>query len=57
MSWAFGFLLLACLAGIIAFGGIANGPVTSVAGILFVVFIVLMIAKAVARALRKHSQT
>lgn len=57
MSWAFGFLLLACFAGIVAFGGFASGPATSVAWLLFAVFIVLMIVKAVSRALRKDGQT
>lgn len=57
MSWAFGFLLLACLAGIVAFGGVASEPVSWIAWIFFAVFILLMIVKAVSRALRNDGQT
>jgi len=57
MSWAFGFLLLACLSGIVAFGGIATGPVTAVAWVLFAVFILLMIRNAVARVIRRSDLT
>lgn len=57
MSWAFGFLLLTCFAGVVAFGGVASGTATSVAWILFAVFIVLMIVKAVSRALHNDGPT
>jgi len=57
MSLAFCFLLLACFAAIVAFGGFTAGLVAQVAGALFALFLVLMVGAAVSRVLRKDQST
>ena len=57
MSLAFCFLLLACFAAVVAFGGFASGPLAQIALAFFAVFLVLMVGAAVARVLRKGQST
>lgn len=51
LSWAVAFLILAIIAGVLGFGGIA-GTATGIAQVLFFVFVALLIASALASALR-----
>jgi uncharacterized membrane protein YtjA (UPF0391 family) len=51
LRWSIGFLILALIAGIFGFGGVANASV-DIAKILFFVFAVLFGISAVAAALR-----
>lgn len=51
LRWSIGFLILALVAGLFGFGGIANASV-DIAKILFFVFIVLFAISALAAALR-----
>jgi len=51
LSWALSFLVLALIAGVLGFGGIAVASV-EIAKILFFVFIALFILSAVIHALR-----
>lgn len=43
LSWAITFLIIAIIAGVLGFGGIA-GTATGIAKILFVLFLVLFVA-------------
>lgn len=52
MSWALGFLILACFAGIIALTGMAPGVSAEIAWVMFLVFLVLMAVAAIIRVLR-----
>jgi uncharacterized membrane protein YtjA (UPF0391 family) len=56
LRWSFGFLILALIAGILGFGGVANVSV-DIAKILFFVFAVLFGISAVAAALRGRAPT
>ena len=47
LSWAMGFLILAIIAGVLGFGGIAASS-AGLAKILFVVFLVIFVATAYA---------
>ena len=51
LRWSIGFLVLALIAGVFGFGGVANASI-DIAKILFFVFIVLFLISAVAAALR-----
>ena len=51
LGWALTFLVVALLAGILGFGGIASAS-TGIAQILFVVFLVLFVGTMVMRLLR-----
>ncbi len=51
LQWALTFLVVALIAAVLGFGGIAAGAV-EMARILFVIFLVLFIIAAVAHALR-----
>jgi uncharacterized membrane protein YtjA (UPF0391 family) len=51
LRWSISFLILALIAGVLGFGGIANASV-DIAKILFFVFAVLFLISAVAAALR-----
>lgn len=51
LTWAITFFLLAVLAGIFGFGGIASS-FASIAQILFFVFLALLVISAVAHAVR-----
>lgn len=51
LSWAIAFLVLAVIAGVLGFGGIA-GTASGIAQVLFFVFMALLIASALASALR-----
>ncbi len=51
LRWSIGFLILALVAGILGFGGVANVSV-DIAKILFFVFAVLFGISALAAALR-----
>jgi uncharacterized membrane protein YtjA (UPF0391 family) len=51
LRWSISFLVLALIAGVLGFGGIANASV-DIAKILFFVFAVLFVISAVAAALR-----
>ena len=51
LSWAVTFLILAVIAGVLGFGGIASAFV-GIAQILFFVFLVLFAAALVANVLR-----
>jgi uncharacterized membrane protein YtjA (UPF0391 family) len=54
LSWALTFFVLAIIAAIFGFGGIASGA-ASIAKILFVLFIVLFIVSMIANAVRGRS--
>jgi uncharacterized membrane protein YtjA (UPF0391 family) len=51
LRWSIAFLVLALIAGVLGFGGIAAASV-DIAKILFFVFVVLFLISAVAAALR-----
>ena len=51
LRWSIGFLVLALIAGVFGFGGVANASI-DIAKILFFVFIVLFLISAVAAAMR-----
>lgn len=51
LQWALTFLVLALIAGVLGFGGVAAMSI-EIARILFVIFIVLFIVAAVMHALR-----
>lgn len=50
LRWAFAFLILALIAGVLGFGGLAGGAVT-IAKWLFVGFLILAAVTVVANAL------
>ncbi len=54
MSWAFGFLILACFAGIVSLTGMAHGVSATIAWVLFLVFLVMMVVAAIFRVLREE---
>jgi uncharacterized membrane protein YtjA (UPF0391 family) len=54
LRWALGFLLVAILAGICGFGGIA-GAATDIARLLFFVFLVLFVLSSVGHLFRGPS--
>jgi uncharacterized membrane protein YtjA (UPF0391 family) len=56
LRWSIGFLILALVAGVLGFGGVANASV-DIAKILFFVFLVLFGISAVAAALRGRTPT
>ncbi len=56
LQWALTFLVLALIAGVLGFGGVAAMSI-DIARILFVVFIVLFIVAAVVHALRGRAPT
>jgi uncharacterized membrane protein YtjA (UPF0391 family) len=56
LRWSIGFLILALIAGILGFGGVANASV-DIAKILFFVFAVLFGISALAAALRGRTPT
>ncbi|AMS28416.1 MULTISPECIES: DUF1328 domain-containing protein [Alphaproteobacteria] len=51
LRWSISFLILALIAGVLGFGGIASASV-DIAKILFFVFAVLFLISAIAAALR-----
>jgi len=51
LSWALTFLLVAIIAGVFGFGGVASASV-SIAQILFFVFLVLFVVSLVAGMVR-----
>lgn len=51
LSWAFSFLVLAIIAAVLGFGGIAAGA-SEIAKILFFVFLVLFIVSFIANSMR-----
>lgn len=51
LGWALAFLIIALIAGVLGFGGIAGASV-GIAKFLFVVFVALFIIAMIARALR-----
>ena len=51
LGWALGFLIIALIAGVLGFGGIAGASV-GIAKFLFVVFVALFIIAMIARAVR-----
>jgi uncharacterized membrane protein YtjA (UPF0391 family) len=52
LNWAIAFFLIAILAAVLGFGGIAFAA-AGVAKILFVVFLVLFLASLIAHAVRR----
>lgn len=54
LQWALTFLVLALIAGVLGFGGVAAVSV-DMARILFIVFLVLFLVSAVVHALRGKS--
>lgn len=54
LSWAITFFLIAIIAGVFGFTGIA-GTATGIAKIFFFVFVVLLIASAVIHVMRGRS--
>jgi uncharacterized membrane protein YtjA (UPF0391 family) len=52
LSWAITFLVIALIAAVLGFGGIA-GTATGIAKILFLVFIVLFLVSLIFGGLRK----
>jgi len=52
LHWALGFLLVAILAAVFGFGGIA-GAATDIARLLFVVFLVPFVLSVVGRLFRR----
>jgi uncharacterized membrane protein YtjA (UPF0391 family) len=56
LRWSIGFLILALIAGILGFGGVADASV-DIAKILFFVFAVLFAISALAAALRGRMPT
>lgn len=55
LGWALTFLLLAIVAAILGFGGIAEAS-ADIAQLLFVVFVVLFFASIIIRSLRRTSK-
>ncbi len=53
LSWAVAFFVLAVIAGVLGFGGIAD-TVAGVAQVLFFIFIALLIASVLASALGRR---
>jgi uncharacterized membrane protein YtjA (UPF0391 family) len=51
LQWALTFLVLALIAGVLGFGGVASASI-GIAKVLFVVFLVLFIIAAAVHALR-----
>jgi uncharacterized membrane protein YtjA (UPF0391 family) len=51
LGWALAFLIIALIAGVLGFGGIAGASV-GIAKFLFVVFVALFIIAMIARALK-----
>jgi uncharacterized membrane protein YtjA (UPF0391 family) len=51
LGWAFTFLVVAIVAGVLGFGGVATGSAGIAKG-LFILFLVLFVAALVMRALR-----
>lgn len=51
LSWSITFLILAVIAAVLGFGGIA-GAAAGIAKILFFVFLALLIVSAIARAFK-----
>ena len=56
LGWALGFFLIAIIAAIFGFGGIAAGA-ESIAQILFFVFVVLFLASLVMGLVRRGSKS
>ncbi len=54
LSWAIAFFILALIAAVFGFGGIASGA-ASIAQILFGVFLVLFVVSLIANAIRGRS--
>ncbi|MEL6299559.1 MAG: DUF1328 domain-containing protein [Pseudomonadota bacterium] len=52
LGWAIGFLVVAILAAVLGFGGIA-GTASSIAQLLFFVFIILFLASLVMNFMRR----
>jgi uncharacterized membrane protein YtjA (UPF0391 family) len=52
LNWALAFLVIALVAGILGFGGIA-GTSAGIAKILFFVFIALFVFSLIGKAIRK----
>ena len=53
LSWAFLFLVLAIVASVLGYAGIATAAV-DIAKVLFLVFVVLLVVDQVSRLLRKQ---
>lgn len=51
LGWALAFLIIALIAGVLGFGGIAGASV-GIAKFLFLVFVALFIIAMIARAVR-----
>lgn len=51
LGWAVTFLIVALIAGVLGFGGIA-GTSVGIAKVLFFIFIILFVISLVARALK-----
>lgn len=56
LGWALGFFLIAIIAAIFGFGGIAAGA-ASIAQILFFVFVILFLASLVMGFVRRGSKS
>lgn len=56
LSWSLTFFILALIAAVLGFGGMA-GTFTSIAQVLFGVFLLLLIVSFVARAVQGRSVT
>ncbi len=54
LSWALGFFIVAIIAGVFGFGGIAAGA-SSIAQILFFLFVVLFVGSLVMGLVRRGS--
>lgn len=54
LYWALMFLVVALVAGLFGFGGVAHAA-TDISQVLFVVFLVLFLASAVAGFLRRRT--
>lgn len=52
LSWALAFFVLALIAGVLGFGGIATAA-TGIAKILFIVFLILFVTSLIFRAAGK----
>lgn len=53
LSWALTFLVIAIIAGVLGFGGIASASV-GIAQVLFVVFLVLFLAALIFGGMRRR---
>ncbi|MDX5359612.1 MAG: DUF1328 domain-containing protein [Rhodobacterales bacterium] len=51
LGWAITFLIVALIAGVLGFGGIA-GTSVGIAKVLFFIFIILFVVSLIARAIR-----